>query len=124
MYLGNPLYLQYISTLIKDIFQDSVSQFIAEENLIITEEMKQLFHTSYQRISDVEKQIVFPISKFDEDVSIEDLKKSGSFSSIDIINGLQSLKRRYLLNQTKTNNNLFTLSPLFKQYIKKIQMQN
>ena len=83
MYLGNPLYLQYISTLIKDIFQDSVSQFIAEENLIITEEMKQLFHTSYQRISDVEKQIVFPISKFDEDVSIEDLKKSGSFSSDD-----------------------------------------
>ncbi|MEM1169831.1 MAG: ATP-binding protein [Cyanobacteria bacterium P01_H01_bin.35] len=93
MYLGNPLYLQYISTLIKDIFQDSVSQFIAEENLIITEEMKLLFHTSYQRISDVEKQIVLTISKCDENVSIEDLKKSGSFSSIDIINELQSLKR-------------------------------
>ncbi|OZH54613.1 hypothetical protein AFK68_09830 [Hydrocoleum sp. CS-953] len=124
MYLGNPLYLQYISTLIKDIFQGSVSQFIAEENLIITEEIKQLFDISYQRMSDVEKQIVLKISNFNEDVSIEDLKKSNSFSSIDIINGLQSLKRRYLLNQTKTNNSLFTLSPLFKEYIKKIQTQN
>ncbi len=75
-------------------------------------------------MSDVEKQIVFQISKFDKNLSIEDLKKSSSFSSIDIINGLQSLKRRYLLNQTKTNNSLFTLSPLFKEYIKKIQMQN
>ena len=45
MYLGNPLYLQYICTLIKDIFQGSVSQLISEENLIITEEMKLLFHT-------------------------------------------------------------------------------
>ncbi|MGD1712421.1 NB-ARC domain-containing protein [Dapis sp. BLCC M172] len=75
MYLGNPLYLQYISTLIKDIFQDSVSQLIAEENLIITEEMKLLFYTSYQRISDVEKQIVLTISNFEKNLSIEDLKK-------------------------------------------------
>ena len=124
MYLGNPLYLQYISTLIKDIFQDSVSQLIAEENLIITEEMKQLFDTSYQRMSNVEKQIVLQISKFDDNVSIEDLKKSCSLSSIDIINGLQSLKRRYLLNQTKTNNTLFSLPSLFKEYIKIFQMSN
>ncbi|MGB3513758.1 MAG: ATP-binding protein [Microcoleaceae cyanobacterium] len=124
MYLGNPLYLQYICTLIKDIFQDLVSQFIAEGNLILTEEMKLLFETLYQRMSDIEKQIVFKMSKSDENVSIEDLKKSCSFSSIDIINGLQSLKRRYLLNQIKTNNTLFSLSSLFKEYIKNFQMQN
>jgi len=124
MYLGNPLYLEYISTLIKDIFQDLVSQFIAEGNLIITEEMKLLFDASYQRMSDAEKQIVLKISKCDENVSIEDLKKSCSLSSIDIINGLQSLKRRYLLNQIKTNNTLFSLSSLFKEYIKNFQMQN
>ncbi|NEO54845.1 MAG: ATP-binding protein [Okeania sp. SIO3B5] len=124
MYLGNPLYLQYICTLIKDIFQDLVSQLIAEENLIITEEMKLLFDTLYQRMSEIEKQIVLKISKCDENISIEDLKKSCSLSSIDIINGLQSLKRRYLLNQIKTNNTLFSLSPLFKEYIKNFQMQN
>ncbi|MGD1701242.1 NB-ARC domain-containing protein [Dapis sp. BLCC M229] len=122
MYLGNPLYLQYISTLIKDIFQDLVSQFIAEGNLIITEEMKLIFDTLYQRMSDVEKQIVLKISKCDENVSIEDLKISCSLSSIDIINGLQSLKRRYLLNQIKTNNTLFRLPSLFKEYIKNFQM--
>ncbi|NET43752.1 NB-ARC domain-containing protein [Okeania sp. SIO2B3] len=123
-YLGNPLYLQYICTLIKDIFQDQVSQLIAEGNLIITEEMKLLFDTSYQRMSDIEKQIVLKISKSHENVSIEDLKKSCSLSSIDIINGLQSLKRRYLLNSIKNNNTLFSLSPLFKEYIKNFQMQN
>ncbi len=124
MYLGNPLYLQYISTLIKDIFQDLVSQLIAEGNLIITEEMKLLFDTSYQRMSDVEKQIVLKISQWDENISREDLKKSCSLSSTDIINGLQSLKRRYLLNQIKTNNTLFRLPSLFKEYIKNFQMQN
>lgn len=102
----------------------SISPLIAEGNLIITEEMKLLFDTSYQRMSDVEKQIVLKISKCDENVSIEDLKKSCSLSSIDIINGLQSLKRRYLLNQIKTNNTLFNLSSLFKEYIKNFQMQN
>ena len=124
MYLGNPLYLEYISTLIKDIFQDLVSQFIAEGNLIITEEMKLLFDASYQRMSDAEKQIVLKISKCDENVSIEDLKKSCSLPSIDIINGLQFLKRRCLLNQIKTNNTLFSLSSLFREYIKNFQMQN
>ncbi|NEP38069.1 MAG: ATP-binding protein [Okeania sp. SIO2G4] len=124
MYIGNPLYLQYICTLIKDIFQDLVSQLIAEGNLIITEEMKLLFDTSCQRMSDVEKQIVLTISKCDENVSIEDLKKSCSLSSIDIVNGLQSLKRRYLLHQIKTNNSLFSLPSLFKEYIKNFQMQN
>ncbi|NEQ73165.1 MAG: ATP-binding protein [Okeania sp. SIO2C9] len=123
-YLGNPLYLQYICTLIKDIFQDQVSQLIAEGNLIITEEMKLLFDTSYQKMSDIEKQIVLKISKSHENVSIEDLKKSCSLSSIDIINGLQSLKKRYLLNSIKNNNTLFSLSPLFKEYIKNFQMQN
>ena len=122
MYQGNPLYLQYICTLIKDIFQDLVSQFIGEGNLIITEEMKLLFDTLDQRLSDVEKQIVLKISKRDENISIEDLKISSSLSSIDIINGLQSLKRRYLLNQTKTNNTLFSLSSLFKEYIKNFKM--
>jgi hypothetical protein len=84
--------------------------------------MKLLFDTLYQIISDVEKQIVLKISKRDENISIEDLKISSSLSSIDIINGLQSLKRRYLLNQTKTNNTLFSLSSLFKEYIKNFQM--
>ena len=124
MYLGNPLYLQYICSLIKDIFQDLVSQFMAEGNLIITEEIKLLFDTLYQRMSDIEKQIALKMSEQERNVSIEDLKIYCSLSSIDIINGLQSLKRRYLLNQIKTNNTLFSLSSLFKEYIKNFQMQN
>ena len=88
---------------------------MAEGNLIITEEIKLLFDTLYHRMSEIEKQIALKMSEQERNVSIEDSKISCSLSSIDIINGLQSLKRRYLLNPIKTHNTLYQFHKILLQ---------
>nr|WP_293096780.1 hypothetical protein [Okeania sp. SIO2F4] len=39
-------------------------------------------------------------------------------SSTDLINGLQSLSRRYILQTTPQNKKMFQLSPVFQEYLK------
>lgn len=39
-------------------------------------------------------------------------------SSTDLINGLESLKNRYLLTKIKGDKIMFNLSPIFKEYVR------
>ncbi|WP_083621711.1 hypothetical protein [Planktothrix serta] len=65
------------------------------------------------RLSPVEQKIVVELSKFDEPVSREELRQHLDLSSIDLINGLQSLQQRYLVSKIKADPILFNLSLLF-----------
>lgn len=117
LYESHPRYLQYISILIKDVFQGEVSEFIKENSLILTEDFKSLFDSIWMRLSEVEKEILLTISQNNQPISRDEIKKSLSLSSIDIINGLQSLTRRFLLNKLENNEKLYTLSPVFRAYL-------
>ena len=63
LYESHPKYLQYISILIKDVFQGEVSEFVKEDNLILTEDFKSLFDLMWMRLSEVEKEILLKISQ-------------------------------------------------------------
>ncbi len=118
LYESHPKYLQYISILIKEVFQAEVSEFIKENSLILTEDFKSLFDSIWIRLSDIEKEILLKISQNDQPISRDKIKQSLSLSSIDIINGLQSLTRRFLLTKLETDEKLFNLSPVFRAYLK------
>ncbi|WP_353929112.1 NB-ARC domain-containing protein [Okeanomitos corallinicola TIOX110] len=120
LYESNPRYLQYISTLIKDIFQGETSEFIQENCLILTEDMKTQLDLTWNKLTNVEKQILSKIAQHDQPLSRDEIKNSLSLSSIDIINGLQSLTRRYLLTKSENNEKLFHLSPVFREFLKNI----
>lgn len=70
----------------------------------------------FQRLSPTEQQISIELSKSDFPMSREDLRESLSLSSIDLINGLVSLKRRYIINSTPS----FDLFPVFREGIKRL----
>ena len=118
LYEGNPRYLQYIIILIKDVFQGEVSEFIKENSLILTEDFKSLFDSIWLRLSDVEKDILLAVSKQNEPRSRDEIRQSLSLSSMDIINGLQSLNRRFLLTQLEAERKLFYLSSVFREYLR------
>lgn len=118
LYESHPKYLQYISTLIKDVFQSEVSEFIKENSLILTEDFKSLLDLTWMRLSDVEKEILLKISQNDQPISRDEIKNSLSLSSMDIINGLQSLNRRFLLTKSETDEKSFNLSSVFREYLK------
>jgi hypothetical protein len=118
LYESHPKYLQYISILIKDVFQSEVAEFIKENSLILTEDFKTLFDSIWMRLSEVEKEILLKISQNDQPISRDEIKQVLSLSSMDIINGLQSLTRRFLVSKLENDQKLYTLSPIFKEYLR------
>ncbi|MTJ09781.1 NB-ARC domain-containing protein [Anabaena sp. UHCC 0204] len=118
LYESHPKYLQYISILIKEVFQGEVSEFIKENNLILTEDFKSLFDSIWMRLSDLEKEILLKISQHNQPISRDEIKQSLSLSSMDIINGLQSLTRRFLLTKLESDQKSYTLSAVFREYLR------
>jgi ABC-type cobalamin/Fe3+-siderophores transport system ATPase subunit len=116
LYEGNPVYLQDISSLIRNIFQGKISDFLSE-GLLLTENMKYQLSELFNRLSTVEQQIVLELSKYNKPVSREHLRESLSLSSMELINGLQSLKMRYLVTTIESDKTLFILSPVFREYV-------
>ncbi|CAD5981402.1 putative WD repeat-containing protein alr2800 [Planktothrix tepida] len=115
-YQGNPMYLKDVAVLIKDVFDGDVAEFLAEDSLVITKEMRSHFNQLFNRLSPVEQKIVVELSKFDQPVSREELRQHLDLSSIDLINGLQSLQQRYLVSKIKADPILFNLSLLFQEH--------
>jgi hypothetical protein len=118
LYESHPKYLQYISILIKDVFQGEVAEFIKENSLILTEDFKTLFDLIWMRLSEVEKEILLKISQNEQPISRDEIKQFLSLSSMDIINGLQSLTRRFLVSKLENDQKLYTLSAVFKEYLR------
>ena len=119
-YQGNPMYLKDVALLIKDVFDGDVAEFLAEDSLVITKEMRSHFNQLFNRLSPVEQKIVLELSKFDQPVSREDLRQHLDLSSMDLINGLKSLQQRYLVSKIKADTILFNLSCVFRKYVRTI----
>ena len=118
LYEGNRVYLKDIAILIKNIFGGKVSEFLTEESLILTEDIQFMLNELFKRLSAIEQQIAVELSKYDQAVSREDLRQALSLSSMDLINGLQSLTKRYLLQPIEAEKMLFNLGSAFRQYVK------
>ena len=117
LYEGNPVYLKDIASLIKTIWAGKVSEFLQEDSLLLTENIKSDLNELLERLSPIEQQIAVEVSKSSQPVSREDLRQSLSLSSMDLINGLQSLSKRYLLKTIEGEKICFNLSSVFREYI-------
>jgi hypothetical protein len=115
LYEGNPFYLTDIAVLIKDVFDGKVNDFLAENSLVITKKMQSYLKQIFGRCSPLAQQIALELSKVDQPLSREELKNNLDLSVSDLINGLQSLQQRYLIQREQ---NRFQLSSIFKEYVK------
>lgn len=117
LYEGNPAYLKSIVNLIKDIFDGNVAEFLAENNLVITKDMQYNFNQLFNRLSPIEQEFVLELGKFEQPLSREDLRQNLDWSSMDLVNVLQSLQQRYLVRKIKRDKILFQLSAVFQEYV-------
>jgi len=118
LYEGNPAYLKDIASLIKNVFLGNVSDLLNEDSLILTEDMKSVLRELFDKLSVGEKQIIFKFSQSNRPMSMENLRQGLELSAIDLINGLQSLSRRYLLKKVAGEKVLFDLSLVIREYVK------
>ncbi|QOV23867.1 AAA family ATPase [Anabaenopsis elenkinii] len=121
LYNGNFIYLGDIASLISNLFAGNVREFLGENNLVITQDMNIYLTELFERLSAIEQKIVLEMSKSQQPVSREYLRKnlslSSTLSSTELINGLQSLSQRYLIKNIAADTAMFILDSVFLGYL-------
>ncbi|MGI2905125.1 NB-ARC domain-containing protein [Tolypothrix sp. VBCCA 56010] len=123
-YGGNPLYLKITATMIKDLF-GSISELFKYDYLVLNEDLKYKLNWIFNRLSHLEKQVISVIAADIEAVSLSKLIEKTQLIHTDLFSAIQSLKRRFLIEQHQNDKNqiLFTIQPLMKQYVN-LQMKS
>lgn len=117
-YEGHPAYLKDVASLINDIFFGKVSDFLAEGGLVLPADTQLKIQNLLRRLSPLENQIIWKLSQFEQPISKEELREDLDLSLMELINGLQSLKRRYLINMVAGEGVLLDLSVVIREYLR------
>ena len=116
MYQGNPLALKIAFTTIQDLFDGNVAEFL-RQNTAIFGSIRDLLNQQFERLSELEKEIMYWLATEQETVSLQKLQHNiqGNYSTSLLLESLESLKRRCLI---ETNSGYFIQQPVVKEYIK------
>ncbi len=120
-YAGNPLWLKMVATMIKDFLGGRVSELLKYDTIFLSEDLKQTLHQSYNRLSDLEKNVLSALAIEINPVSISKLIQSINLPPLDVFNAVQSLERRSLIEkqeQSRESEAVFTVQPVITEYMK------
>jgi transcriptional regulator with XRE-family HTH domain len=120
VYQGHPLALKIVATLINELFNGDVSQFLRQNTLFLGD-LQFILHQQYQRLSDHEKNILNTIAETDKPLSLQELtaQYATQLRCSQIMDCLNSLKRRSLLEIDENNQlNFYSIQPVVRKYIK------
>ncbi|PPS41288.1 hypothetical protein B1A85_17925 [Chroococcidiopsis sp. TS-821] len=114
-YAGNPLAIKIVATTVRDLFDGSVSEFLVQEAIAFGD-ISVLLDEQFQRLSELEKQVIYWLAINREWVTLAELREDfvPQISQSKLLEVLLSLRRRSLLEK---NNGLFTLQPVVMEYV-------
>ncbi|NES24391.1 MAG: NACHT domain-containing protein [Symploca sp. SIO3E6] len=118
-YRGNPLAINMIVTTIKDVFDGSIAEFLMQNTLFLGD-FDYLLYQQFERLLKLEKTIMYCLVSEQHPANIAKLKEkiNSPVSSSDLINALQSLGRRFLVEKVNAGGKTgFTLQPLVRKYV-------
>jgi WD40 repeat protein len=122
-YKGNPLALKIISTTIKEVFDGSITEFLAQGSVIFGR-VRDLLDQQLSRLSDLEREVMYWLAINREPVSLPELREDivSLASPPKLIEALESLVRRSLIEKATStaiekSAALFTLQPVVMEYL-------
>ena len=122
-YKGNPLALKIISTTIKEVFDGDIHDFLAQGSVIFGR-VRDLLDQQLNRLSDLEREVMYWLAINREPVSISELREDivSLESPPKLIEALESLVRRSLIEKAtptliEKSAALFTLQPVVMEYL-------
>jgi NB-ARC domain len=117
-YAGNPLWLNVIGTTIKDLFGGRIDNFCQDRRLFLTNDLKLILQSQYDRLSVIERQVLHGIAAEDRSISFPDLIVASQISPTNLLEALQSLGRRRLVEKEETETGvLFNIQAIFREFI-------
>ena len=111
-YQGNPLWLKSVATLIQEL-GGCVTELLPDDTILLPEDLKDILQQHCDRLSELEKQLLSLWATESNPINLTKLLENSSIPPSDLINALQSLSRRCLIEQQA---NFYTLLPVVKQY--------
>ncbi|MEG4145485.1 hypothetical protein [Microcoleus sp. Pol12B5] len=104
-----------MATLIQEL-GIGATELLIDDIIVLPEDLKNVLQQQYDRTSELEKQVMSLLATANQPVNFAKLLlQNAQISSSDLLNALQSLSRRCLIEKEAS---LYTLSPVLKQYIK------
>ena len=125
-YRGNPLWLKIVATMIQDLFNGSLSEFLSDDTLFLGD-LESLLHQPFNRLSESEKQVMSWLASETAPVSISKMPENMQLSRSQFLKVMQSLGRRSLVEKIQEGDSLrdsyasrtfFTIGPVLKEYVK------
>jgi hypothetical protein len=117
-YRGNPLWLKIVATMIQDLFNGSLSEFLSDDTLFLGD-LESLLHQPFNRLSESEKQVMSWVASETAPVSLSKMPENLQLSRSQLLKVMQSLGRRSLIEKIQEGDRtFFTLAPVLKEYVK------
>ena len=116
-YQGNPLWLKIVATMVKDLFAGRVDELTKYETLFLPDDLRSILNFQFIRLSELEKQVMLSIASQSQSVSIPQLIEYTQISPPDLLNVLQSLGRRALVEkQESPTGTLFSMQVILRKF--------
>ncbi|GGA37756.1 ATP-binding protein [Okeania sp. KiyG1] len=123
-YQSNPQWLKLVGQTIKNLLGGSVAQYLSYQPLFLCRELTNIFQQHFQRLSELEKQIIFLLSEQPKSVSVSQILEKSQLSSPELFQTLLSLERRSLIDKiTEEKEISFGVKAIFKHYIKNYRVR-
>jgi WD40 repeat protein len=117
-YAGNPLALKIVSSVIKDLFNGAVSQFLdlQQQGVLIFDDIRDLLHRQFERLSGDELEVMYWLAINREPIFLEDLRRDilPPLLKRRLPEVLKSLGRRLVIEHTPRG---FTQQPVVMEYL-------
>jgi hypothetical protein len=126
LYGGNPLALKVITTMIQEVFNGNIADFLKQNTLVLGDRLRTLLKQQITRLSDLEKEVVYWLAIEHEPISLSRLREDLLLAPMrsQLLEALASLERRCLIDKatqvesiTEAGETLFTLQPLVMKYV-------
>jgi len=119
IYRGNPLVLQVIATFIRELFGNSVIEFLRQGGTLITGDLNYFLRQLFERLSSLEMQVMQQLAYAQKPLLLEQLREASlNISNQDLLGALQSLWWRSLIEISIeiSATGAFTLQPIIAEY--------
>jgi NB-ARC domain len=118
LYQGHPFWLNIIGSTIVELFDGSVSRFLADKNDIYLGDLEPLLESHLERLSESENKVGYWLATQDEAVDISQQPADSELSKSEFWQAIQSLARRSLVEKVLVGvRSKFQINRVFKAYI-------
>jgi hypothetical protein len=119
-YRGNPSALRIVAGTIQELFNGNVSEFLKQTALALGDVLRTLLYQQFERLSQLEKDILYWLAIKQRPVSLNTLRSSMNLhtSGSELISALESLRWRSLIEKLPEQEEVkFMLEPVVLKYV-------